>query len=311
MFYQFDDELTTIDLKEINPDLITAGYITVDELDQYYEHFGFSHSTVQQCKEENRYFRSNIEVYDDYSFGTLKITNADNMKAKEDCLAFYIKKHLLLLVDVSDADCSTRDKFLNALRRFSCPSMTLEKLIYAFLESLIVGDNKVLEDTEFEINQMEEFVLRDKAGKDFNLELLHKKKELMILRNYYEQLIDIGEALEENENELFESEDLRYFKIFTNKAVRLRENVDLLRDSIVHLRDAYQAYLDLKLNETMKIFTVLTAVFYPLTLIVGWYGMNFESMPEFKWKYGYLFVILLSVAVVSALAAVFKRKKWM
>lgn len=311
MFYQFDDELTTVETKDINTNLVTAGYITVDELNGYYEHFGFSKSTVQQCMEENRYFRSNIEVYDDYSFGTLKITDAGNMKAKEDCLAFYVKKNFLLLVDVNDADCSTRDKFLRALRRFSCASMTLEKLIYAFLESLITGDNKVLEDTEFEINQMEEFVLRDKAGKDFNMELLHKKKELLILRNYYEQLIDIGEALGENENELFDREDLRYFKIFTDKAERLRENVDLLRDSVVHLRDAYQAYLDLKLNETMKIFTVLTAVFYPLTLIVGWYGMNFESMPEYRWRYGYLFVILLSVGVVGALAALFKRKKWM
>lgn len=154
-------------------------------------------------------------------------------------------------------------------------------------------------------------MLQDKAGSDFNMELLHKKKELSVLRNYYEQLIDIGEALEENENEIFEREDLRYFKIFTDKAVRLRENVDLLRDSIVHLRDAYQAYLDLKLNETMKLFTVLTAVFLPLTVIVGWYGMNFRNMPELTWKYGYFSVIVLSALVVGVLVAVFKRKKWM
>ena len=153
------------------------------------------------------------------------------------------------------------------------------------------GDNKALEDTEFEINRMEEYVLQDKAGSDFNMELLHKKKELSVLRNYYEQLIDIGEALEENENEIFEREDLRYFKIFTDKAVRLRENVDLLRD--------------------MKLFTVLTAVFLPLTVIVGWYGMNFRNMPELTWKYGYISVIVLSALVVGVLVAVFKRKKWM
>ena len=128
---------------------------------------------------------------------------------------------------------------------------------------------------------------------------------------FQQVLSDIGEALEENENEIFEREDLRYFKIFTDKAVRLRENVDLLRDSIVHLRDAYQAYLDLKLNETMKLFTVLTAVFLPLTVIVGWYGMNFRNMPELTWKYGYFSVIVLSALVVGVLVAVFKRKKWM
>ena len=136
MFYQYSDELTTIEPQDRDPNLVCAAYITLAELDAHYEKFGFSPSTVQQCKEENRYFRSNIEVYDDYSFGTLKITDAANARAREDCLAFYVKKNFLLLVDINDADCSTRNKFISALHRFSCANITLEKLIYAFLESL-------------------------------------------------------------------------------------------------------------------------------------------------------------------------------
>ena len=92
MFYQYSDELTTIEPQDRDPNLVCAAYITLAELDAHYEKFGFSPSTVQQCKEENRYFRSNIEVYDDYSFGTLKITDAANARAREDCLAFYVKK---------------------------------------------------------------------------------------------------------------------------------------------------------------------------------------------------------------------------
>ena len=92
MFYQYSDELTTIEPQDRDPNLVCAAYITLAELDTHYEKFGFSPSTVQQCKEENRYFRSNIEVYDDYSFGTLKITDAANARAREDCLAFYVKK---------------------------------------------------------------------------------------------------------------------------------------------------------------------------------------------------------------------------
>ena len=88
MFYQYSDELTTIEPQDRDPNLVCAAYITLAELDAHYEKFGFSPSTVQQCKEENRYFRSNIEVYDEYSFGTLKITDAANARAREDCLAF-------------------------------------------------------------------------------------------------------------------------------------------------------------------------------------------------------------------------------
>lgn len=94
------------------------------------------------------------------------------------------------------------------------------------------------------------------------------------------------------------------------KTVRLRDDVELLRGSVVHLQDAYQSFIDLKTNHTMQIFTVVSTIFFPLTLIVGWYGMNFKYMPELQWKYGYVFVIALSVIVVAVLAIIGKKKKW-
>jgi magnesium transporter len=60
----------------------------------------------------------------------------------------------------------------------------------------------------------------------------------------------------------------------------------------------------------MKFFTLVTTIFFPLTVIVGWYGMNFNSMPELKWKYGYIYVITLSIFVVAILIALFKKKRW-
>ena len=66
----------------------------------------------------------------------------------------------------------------------------------------------------------------------------------------------------------------------------------------------------MKMNSTMKIFTVLTSIFFPLTIIVGWYGMNFIYMPELMWKYGYLYVIALSVVTVLVFAIIGKKKKW-
>ncbi|MCD7872735.1 MAG: hypothetical protein LUG21_05465, partial [Clostridiales bacterium] len=74
-----------------------------------------------------------------------------------------------------------------------------------------------IEDKGFEITKLEEIVLKDKADSNFNLRLLQMKKELLILRNYYEQLIDIGEVLEDNENEIFDENYLRYISNFTKK----------------------------------------------------------------------------------------------
>lgn len=78
---------------------------------------------------------------------------------------------------------------------------------------------------------------------------------------------------------------------------------------MVQIQDAYSTQVDMNLNHIMYFFTVITTIFMPLTLIVGWYGMNFHNMPELEWKYGYPFVIVLSIAIVVICFWFFKRKK--
>jgi magnesium transporter len=217
---------------------------------------------------------------------------------------------MLIVVEVDDHDGSSREKFLCALEKYSPQNITLQKLIYSFLDTLVGDDMKIIEDTGIIINKLEELVLKDKANENFNLQLLQLKKELHNIHNYYEQLVDISEALEDNENDIFDNEDLRYISNYTNKVIRMREDIRSLSSAVVHLQDAYSSFLELKLNHTMKVFTVITSIFFPLTVIVGWYGMNFQSMPEFTWKYGYLFVIVLSIFVVALLVIIVKKRKW-
>lgn len=311
MFYQFNDDVTTIDVDDISSNCITAGYVTLNELLNIYEKFGFSRSTVDTCLNAGHDLQVSVEVYDDYSFVVFSLINEENISRKRDCIGIYIKKNLFVAVDISDDDGSVRNKFFECLGRYSCVNITIEKLAYAFLDALLCKSSRIIENTELEITRLEELVLKDKATDNFNLMLLKIKKELLIIRKGYEQLIDVGEALEDNENEVFGDEDLNYLSNFTEKVKRFRQDVVILRDSVNHLQDAYSAYLDLKLNHTMQIFTVITTIFFPLTLIVGWYGMNFSNMPELTWKYGYLFAVLLSVAVVIVLTFAFKKKKWL
>jgi magnesium transporter len=222
----------------------------------------------------------------------------------------FIKKTLFLVIDVLDEDHSTQQRFQQSLRRFPARSVTLEKLIYSFLDALIAGDIIMLESTGTEVNELEAQVLRDEADDDFNTTLLDLKNRLLSAHNYYEQLLDITDAVEENENDIFDSDSLMYISNLGKKIVRLREDVDTLSNMVVHLQDAYSSYLDTNLNKTMKFFTVITSIFFPLTIIVGWYGMNFQAMPEFYWRYGYVYVIALSIIVVLALVLVGRRKKW-
>ena len=311
MYYEFGPNgMKQIDEKNIDPERITAGYITLSRLKDCYRRFGFSKSTVDQCREERRYFRSGIAVYEDYNFCTITVTDASHPQEDEDCVALYLKKNFFLVVDVYDRDMSTERNFKAALQRYPAANITLERLVYAFLDSLVARDNRVLEDLEFQIHKLEEGIFEGEVDEDFNRSLLGYKTDLLVLRNYYVQFMDIGQELINNENDLFTEDALLYFRIFRDKTERLMQNVTMLADNVFQIREAYQSMLDVNLNNTMKVLTVISSIFMPLTLITGWFGMNFVNMPMLKWQYGIPAVLLLSAAVVAFMVIYMKKKKW-
>lgn len=287
------------------PAALTLGFVSVEELEKLIPFMDFSPSTVRECREEVRYFRSSVEVYDRYTFGTLKL--GVGRTVGEDPAAFYLFRNLFLLVNIHDRDGSTAALFSAAMRRFPAPVLTFERAVFAFFDGLIEGDGKRLEDMEFAFSNLEESVLRGQAEEDFTGTLLRQKQELLLLHNYYEQLLDVGETLGEDENGLFPAEELRYFRLFTEKVRRLSEGVESLRKQLEHCSAAYQSMLDIRLNHTMKTFTVLSALFLPLTLLTGWYGMNFQYMPELHWRYGYVYVFMVAALIVVGCLRIFRK----
>lgn len=305
-FYRLGGQMKKIGIDEISEEFITAGYMTSAELTSVYELLGFDSETVDACQQKNPLFRTDVEVHDKYTFTELRIISENN----DDSMAVYLKKNFILVIDITDKDSSTKNGFLSAAKRFTGEKLKFEKTICSFIETLIAGDNKTIEKMRNEIVGMEEDVVKGSADDDFNIELLEQKKKLLKMHNYYEQIIDVIETLEENENDIFEEDNIIYISNLSNKVTRLKDDVDSLGNYVDHLQDAYSSFLDMKLNHTMKIFTVITTIFFPLTIIVGWYGMNFQNMPEFAWKYGYLYVIILSAVVVAALTIFGKKRKW-
>ncbi len=200
------------------------------------------------------------------------------------------------------------EKSLNMVRGIIRDETENEKTLYNFFLELIKGDTESLEKFEEEITEAEDLLLtttkRGSTG-----EIVAFRRKVLILKKYYEQLNRIFEGLVANENELISRENLKYFRILDSRIDRLFSNVLSLRDYITQVREAYQAQIDIEQNNIMRIFTVVTSIFLPLTLLVGWYGMNLK-MPEFTWKYGYLFVGVLSIVILLSSMLLFKKKKW-
>ena len=198
--------------------------------------------------------------------------------------------------------------FIASTKKWRMPS--LERFLYDFLEQIIDGDLAMLDQMEQTLDKMEERILADASEEDFAW-LNHIRGNLLDLRLHYGQLMDLGVELEENENGFFREENLRYFRLFTARVSRLQETVTALRDYTVQLRDLIQTRIDVKQNKIITLLTVITTIFTPLTLLTGWYGMNFRYMPELEYRASYPIVIAVSLAIAIGCLVYLKKKKWL
>jgi len=190
------------------------------------------------------------------------------------------------------------------------PKEDNQSQLLRFFNSLTANDVYELEKTEDSITDLEDSLITEvRSNSEDSAKIISMRRELLKMKRYYEQLALITEDLADNTNKGFLEDNQKRFASLDKRMDYLLNSVVHLREYITQVREAYQAQVDIEQNQIMKVFTVITSIFLPLTLIAGWYGMNLQ-MPEFEWSYGYPFVIILSIAVVAASFLVFKIKKW-
>ena len=183
------------------------------------------------------------------------------------------------------------------------------RLLYELLELLVGRDLRHLEEMEDQLAQMEDRGLSgDLEG--FNAQLRQLRTEATGWFRYYTQLWDLTSELEENENGFFTENELRLFHMLEKRLGRLRDEAQLLREYCLQVRELFQAEIDIRQNRIMKTLTVVTTICLPLSLLAGWYGMNFTGMPELQWRYGYPAVIAAGAVIVAACLWIMKRKKF-
>ncbi len=280
--------------------------MTPEELKANIEIFNFNIQTLIDCMYNED--TPKLEKYENYSFGIINVFGEYEDFSIINELNFYLTKKYLIFV--SENNLNIYKEIKKEISSKGALNLSLDRILYILFDKLTIKDNNILTKLEAEITDVEEDVIEGKT-KDYIKDIVSLKKKLLLLKKHYEPLLDIIEDLNENENEMLDEKSIPYFVILFNRIERLNRKVGNLRDYVTQVRESYQAQIDINANNIMKIFTVITAIFLPLTLIVGWYGMNFINMPELQWKYGYLFVIIISVTVVIISLLIFKRKKWL
>ena len=305
MYYLIGESLTPCSADEVrHSEARFAAVLTPEEWNRQAENFGFG---IDMEMDTDTPHETKALVNMDSLTGSFLRPELSRSQSFQGGFSFVLDEKGIILVDGSGyAERLVRE--VSSTKKWRLPS--LERFIYDLLETAIAGDLSMLEDIEKDLNRIEEDILRGDLV-SYPAEMNDIRGDLLDLRVHYEQLIDLGQELQENENDFFAEENLRYFHMFTERVIRLQTMVSGEREYVTQLRDLLQAQLEVRQNTIMTVLTVITSIFLPLTLIAGWYGMNFHHMPELSWKYGYPAVIVVSILIVAACLIWFKKKKWM
>lgn len=184
-----------------------------------------------------------------------------------------------------------------------------QQLLYRFFAGLFKGDMAYLEKLEAQINGGESTILEGKAKDDAPRRIAAWRRELLHLKRYYEQLDAIFDEMCDNDNGLIEANILARLEVLGRRTGRYLQKVCALQELVAQLREAYQSQLAIQQNDLMRVFTIVTVLFLPLTLITGWFGMNFVNMPELQSEWGYPVIIAASILLVARTAVVLQTQE--
>ena len=183
-------------------------------------------------------------------------------------------------------------------------------LAYSLIDAIVDHYFIVLENLGEQIEFLEEELVTDPDSG--TLQSIHElKRELIYLRKSVWPLREVIGALERGESPLFQESSLIYLRDVYDHTIQIIDTIETFRDMVSGMLDIYLSSVSNRMNEVMKVLTIIATIFIPLSFIVGVYGMNFSYMPELQWKWGYFMVWGVIISVVVGMLTYFYKKKWL
>ena len=259
------------------------------------------HQEILSCFDSIRYCKA--ETFADCILGTIRVPRKSSQKNPRLTFGFYLTADSLTLID----DSGRMKKYYRKLKPLLSNAESPDSCLVFFLEYLSVNDLFYLQRIEGKLDKMENNMANQNSEQFFQ-SLIKIRKRLSNFHSYYEQMLEIGDQMQtELYKDIIRNRD--FWKKYSRRMDRLLDYVKLLREYALQMRELYQSMIDARQNRVMSLLTVITTLFLPLTLLTGWYGMNFSYMPELHWKYSYPLVCLLAVILITVEIIYFKKKK--
>jgi magnesium transporter len=255
--------------------------------------------------------RPKIEFFDNYIFIVLKTMshNKKENKINFEQLSILLGNHFVITFQEKKSNIfDALKKRLND-EKSKLRQMNSDYLAHGILDIVIDNYFLILEKFGNDIELFEDELMIEPLTKTLN-EVYQLKRELLFLRKSVFPLKDVVTKLERSESKLIDDKTKFYLKDIYDHVVQVIETVDTQRDLVMGLLELYDSRVSQRMNEVIKVLTIISTIFIPLTFIAGIYGMNFKFMPELSWEWGYYFTLMLMIVAGIGMIIFFKRKKW-
>lgn len=256
--------------------------------------------------------RPKIDEYDDYLFVVLKMLYYDtdeNIIIEQ--VSIVLGKNYVITFQEAEGDVfgSIRERIRLSNGRIR--GLKSDYLMYALIDAIVDHYFSIIETLGNKIEDLETELFSGHARENINIEVQQLKREILKVRRAIFPLREIINRIEKGEHPLIYKRTITYYRDIYDHLIQVSENIDIYRVMIWSLMDMYMTTISNKMNEVMKVLTIIATIFIPLTFIAGIYGMNFENIPELHYKYGYHVLWGIMILMFLAMLYYFKRKKWL
>lgn len=282
----------------------------IDEIEKIGNHYDLHPLILEDIVNTSQ--RPKIDEYEDYIFIILKMLYYDkdeNIVSEQ--VSLVLGDNYVLTFQESEGDVfdTVRDRLRQAKGRIR--NLGSDYLLYALIDAVVDHYYIVNETMGNKVEDLEDMLFEGVIKENLNKQVLDLKKELLKVRRVIFPLREIISRVEKSDHKLIKKKTIQFYRDIYDHIIQLSDTIDIYREMIFSLMDMYMTSISNKMNEVMKVLTIMATIFIPLTFIAGIYGMNFDHMPELHYQYSYYILWAVMIIVFLGMLYYFKRKKWL
>ena len=286
------------------------GLHETDTIEKIGQHFNIHPLVLEDILNTGQ--RPKTEEYEDLIFVVLKMLhyNENPEKISAEQFSLVLGPNFLITFQEIQGDVfkTVRERIRKSktrIRKAGC-----DYLAYALIDAIVDDYFAILEALGDKIEGIETQLLDDPTHD--TLEIIHEmKREMIYLRKQIWPIREIINSLAKSESSLIQEQMYVYFRDVYDHTIQIIDTIESYRDILAGMLEIYLSTLSNRMNQVMKVLTIIATIFIPITFIAGVYGMNFKFMPELEWRWGYFMVWGIVIVVVGIMLGFFKRKQWL